>query len=141
MTCLLVYQLAQTSHVLCLHDIGLGDLYPAPEVMFNADLLVYTLLFLLGFVLLSSFLTELVNLLSGIFPDIGTELGKRLKYVGILPCKGRLKGPRKDFDSLDYSNSSLVEPEVPRVREAPLNNGASAYKHKETFELSTVETM
>lgn len=144
MACLSIhlYPLSQTPHVLFLHDIGLGDFYPAPEEMFIVDLLVYTLLFLLGFVLLSSFLTELSYLLGGLFPDTGTELAKRLKFVGILPCKGRLHGPRKDFESdMDFSSSSVFEPEIPALPTAPFKNGLSADKGKENGELNTVETM
>jgi hypothetical protein len=127
--------------LLFLRHEGLGDFYPAPEERFIVDLLTYTLLFLLGFVLLSSFLTELSYLLGGMFPDIGTELAKRLKYVGILPCKGRLKGPRKDFEpDFDLSSSPSVEMEIPTLPEA-FNNRASAVKGKENGEVNTVDTM
>jgi hypothetical protein len=100
----------------CFCDIGLGDFYIAPEEMFIGDLLVYTLLFLFGFVLLSSFLTELAYLLGGLFPDISTELAKRLKFVGILPCEGRLKGPRQSSVP-DFALSNSVEPEIPVLPE------------------------
>ena len=119
------------THVLFLHGIGLGDFYPAPEVMFPSDLLVYTLLFLFGFVLLSSFLTEISYILGGIFPDLGSELAKRLKFVGILPCKGRLHGPRDDaYSDMDLSNSHAVEPEIPKLPEAANINSSIAGKER-----------
>ena len=65
--------------------IGLGDFYPTPALIFTSDLLMLTPGFLIGFVLLSSFLAELGNLLAQFRPDMSEELFKRLQYVGILP--------------------------------------------------------
>lgn len=79
--------------------IGLGDFYPAPALIFTSDLLILTPGFLFGFVLLSTFLSELGQLLAQFSPDMSEELAKRLQYVGILPrflrCCLNLYGTRE----------------------------------------------
>lgn len=79
--------------------IGLGDFYPEPAVMFTNDLLILSLGFLIGFVLLSTFFTELGNLVGQNSPDMTNELAKRLQFVGILPrfcrCCLNLYGTRE----------------------------------------------
>ncbi|CAB9525393.1 expressed unknown protein [Seminavis robusta] len=108
--------------------VGLGDFYPTPEVMFTSDILIFSLSFLLGFVLLSAFLTEMALSMGYFFPDLGEELAKRLKYVGISPFEGCLHGPRSDFDEAERPEDSPLscqgsmlgkEPEVPALPEQP----------------------
>jgi Ion channel len=74
--------------------IGLGDYYLTPEVIYTVDLLYFSLSYLFGFVLLSTFLTELGNALAQYVPDVSEELGKRLQYVGPIPYL--LDGARLD---------------------------------------------
>jgi hypothetical protein len=59
--------------------VGLGDYYLPPGILFVADLLMFTLLFLFGFVLLSAFLGEFAGLVGEYFPDAGTKLRTRLE--------------------------------------------------------------
>jgi len=61
--------------------IGFGDFYLQPEGLFVSDLLGFWGTFLLGFVLLSSFLTELSNMLGSRIPNLGDHLRKQLKYA------------------------------------------------------------
>lgn len=61
--------------------IGFGDYYLRPEGLFVTDLLVLWIIFLIGFVLLSSFLTELSNLLGSLLPNLGEDLQHKLKYA------------------------------------------------------------
>ena len=58
--------------------VGLGDFFLQPEVIFVDDLLTFTLMFLTGFVFLSTFLGKLHDLASAHFPDHGSKLRKRL---------------------------------------------------------------
>jgi hypothetical protein len=59
--------------------VGLGDFYPAPEVLFFKDLLAFSFIFLTGFVLLSAFLGQFGGWLGEYFPDVGGKLTKKLK--------------------------------------------------------------
>ncbi|CAB9499763.1 Ion channel [Seminavis robusta] len=106
--------------------VGLGDFYPNPEVMFISDLLFFSLSFLFGFVLISAFLTEMTLVYYS--PDLSEELAKRLKYVGVLPCKGWLHGQRSDFDEsrthedadqLSNQGTPAKEPDIPGLPEQP----------------------
>lgn len=72
--------------------VGLGDYHIPSEVLFSGDLVAYSLSYLFGFVLLSAFLTELSELVAENTPDVGKELAKRLKYVGV--SKFFLEGKR-----------------------------------------------
>lgn len=58
--------------------VGLGDFFLQPEVIFVDDLLTFTLMFLTGFVFMSTFLGKLLDLVRDYFPDHGTTLRKRL---------------------------------------------------------------
>jgi len=61
--------------------IGFGDYYLQPEGLFISDLLGLWINFLIGFVLLSSFLTELSQLLGSVVPDVSAYLQRKLKYA------------------------------------------------------------
>lgn len=58
--------------------VGLGDFYLQPSVIFVDDLLIFTLMFLTGFVFLSTFLEKLRNLASAHCPDYAATLRQRL---------------------------------------------------------------
>jgi len=96
--------------------VGLGDFYPAPEVIFVTDLLAFSLSFLFGFVLLSTFLSELAQLFGQYFPDLSEELSYRLKYVGF--CRSGKKGWRKSQRALEI------------LRESTANNDEDNYSTK-----------
>lgn len=59
--------------------VGLGDFYLSPEVIFLNDLLVFSFTFLMGFVLLSTFLGQFGGWIGEYFPDVGGRLTKKLK--------------------------------------------------------------
>jgi hypothetical protein len=59
--------------------VGLGDFYPSPEVLFFNDLLAFSFIFLIGFVLLSAFLGQFGAWIGEYFPDVGGKLTKKLK--------------------------------------------------------------
>ena len=61
--------------------VGFGDFYLYPEGLFISDLLGFWANFLVGFVFLSSFLTELSQLFSSVFPSLGDNLQRKLKYA------------------------------------------------------------
>ncbi|CAB9514665.1 expressed unknown protein [Seminavis robusta] len=61
--------------------VGLGDFYVAPEILFASDLLGLWATFLIGFVFLSSCLTELSQLLGKNMPDLAGDLQRQLKYA------------------------------------------------------------
>lgn len=106
--------------------VGLGDFYPVPEVIFISDLLIYSLTYLFGFVLLSTFLTELGNLLALYIPDISAELGKRLEHVGLIPIPGALDGSRKKHDSElqtdSAQDSALMSSKMQRAEQENSNS-------------------
>ena len=61
--------------------VGFGDFYLPPEGLFVGDLVGLWANFLIGFVFLSAFLTELSQLLGSVAPDLSGELQKNLKYA------------------------------------------------------------
>ena len=91
--------------------VGLGDYYITPEVMFINDLLAFSLSFLFAFVLLSTFLSELGQVVGEGVPDLSEELRHRLKYVGV--AKHFLGGKRESESELTEQqqppNSSEIE--------------------------------
>jgi len=71
--------------------IGLGDYFLQPEVMFASDALTFSILFLIGFVLLSTFLKKLGDLLFAMLPKRQNSLKTRLKESNLIfwsrwPC-------------------------------------------------------
>lgn len=81
--------------------VGLGDIYLEPEVIISSDLVLFPLLFLIGFTLASAFLAKLSELVMAIVPD-----------------------GRKDFltslvDRLQKTNVVGDVPELPEMPELP----------------------
>jgi len=71
--------------------IGLGDYYLQPEVMFASDALAFSVTFLVGFVLLSTFLSKIGESLYLILPKRQNSLQTRLKNTNLIfwshwPC-------------------------------------------------------
>jgi len=68
--------------------VGLGDYYLEHGVIIGHDLLVWPLLFLFGFVLLSSFLTKIAEFLASFFPSDRPSFADRLAdaNVPLFPC-------------------------------------------------------
>lgn len=102
--------------------VGLGDYFQTPEVLFINDLVQFSLSYLFGFVLLSTFLTELGNLLGQYIPDVGSELGKRLAHVGVAPVGGVLDGSRQPLDSAFDSESDIYQSENYGESDANMEN-------------------
>lgn len=71
--------------------VGLGDYYLEHGVIIGYDLLVWPLLFLFGFVLLSSFLTKVAEFLASFFPSDKPSFAERLAdaNVPLFPCLKR----------------------------------------------------
>ena len=68
--------------------VGLGDYYLEHGVIVGYDLLVWPLLFLFGFVLLSSFLTKVAEFLASFFPSDKPTFAESLADadVPLFPC-------------------------------------------------------
>jgi len=65
--------------------VGLGDIYLEHQVMLRRDLIAFSLLILVGFVFLATFLTKLTDVLVAIFPHTkSTNLDDRLKNTDML---------------------------------------------------------
>ena len=113
--------------------VGLGDFYQTPEVLFINDLLYYSLSYLFGFVLLSTFLTELGNLLALYVPDLSVELEKRLQHVGLIPIPGVLHGARRHSTVAGRPDSTLnaeklgSEAEQEKAKGDHSESGAESY--------------
>ena len=73
--------------------VGLGDYYLEHGVIIGSDLLVWPLLFLFGFVLLSSFLTKVAEFLASFFPSDRPSFADRLADadVPLFPCLKKKK--------------------------------------------------
>ena len=71
--------------------VGLGDYYLEHGVIIGQDLLVWPLLFLFGFVLLSSFLTKIAEFLASFFPSDKPTFAENLADadVPLFPCLKR----------------------------------------------------
>mmetsp|Transcript_17193 Transcript_17193/g.49298 ORF Transcript_17193/g.49298 Transcript_17193/m.49298 type:complete len:645 (+) Transcript_17193:33-1967(+) len=70
--------------------VGLGDYYLDHEVIQKRDLVAWPLLFLTGFVLLSSFLNKLSEWMMGWFPQNGPTLEENLENTDV-PCFPKLE--------------------------------------------------
>jgi hypothetical protein len=66
--------------------IGLGDYYLQPEVIFASDALKYSLLFMVGFVFLSTFFGKIVEFLQCFLPSKHNSLENRLAKTRVLAC-------------------------------------------------------
>jgi hypothetical protein len=72
--------------------IGLGDFYPQPELIFASDALKLSLIFLVGFVFLSTFFNKIVDFIQSMLPDRENSLEARLKATRFLLCWPKVKG-------------------------------------------------
>ncbi|KAG7338840.1 ion channel [Nitzschia inconspicua] len=66
--------------------IGLGDYYLPPEVMFSSDTLKYSVLFMVGFVILSTFFGKILETLAYFVPKKHNSLEHRLAKTRVLAC-------------------------------------------------------
>ena len=66
--------------------IGLGDYYLQPELIFASDTLKYSVLFLIGFVFLSTFFGKIAELLNLLLPKKHNSLPARLAATRVLAC-------------------------------------------------------
>jgi hypothetical protein len=65
--------------------VGLGDFFLQPEIMFLDDVLVFSLLFLTGFVFCATLLGKLGELIGNMFPaNTGNKLKERVNRTSIL---------------------------------------------------------
>jgi hypothetical protein len=64
--------------------IGLGDFFLPPEQIFLPDLFRFSVLFLIGFVFLSTLLGLLGELIGGFIPNAGEKLKERVSKANIL---------------------------------------------------------
>jgi len=72
--------------------IGLGDFYPQPEMVFASDALKLSLIFLVGFVFLSTFFNKIVEFIQSLLPARENSLEARLKATRFLLCWPKVKG-------------------------------------------------
>ncbi|KAL3907376.1 MAG: hypothetical protein SGARI_003567 [Bacillariaceae sp.] len=82
----LLYALALGQDFDCTSTIGLGDYYLQPEIVFASDTLKYSVLFLIGFVFLSSFFGKIAATLAFIMPQQHNSLEYRLEKTRVLAC-------------------------------------------------------
>ncbi len=66
--------------------IGLGDYYLQPEVIFASDTLKYSVLFMIGFVFLSTFFGKIAECLALLLPKKHNSLEARLAATRVLAC-------------------------------------------------------
>lgn len=66
--------------------IGLGDYYLQPELIFASDTLKYSVLFLIGFVFLSTFFGKIAECLNLLLPKKHNSLPARLAATRVLAC-------------------------------------------------------
>jgi hypothetical protein len=67
--------------------VGLGDFYLQPEVTFASDVLQFSLMFLVGFVFLASFLNKISEGIASLAPNLGGRLPARLAATNFCICK------------------------------------------------------
>jgi len=105
--------------------VGLGDFSIAPECFFLSDLFAWTLSFLMGFTLISTFLGQVADLANSLFPDSGMKLKERLlntTLVGrkeVMYKKENEKGIEKLeklVEIMDEDDKELLNQRVTRIR-------------------------
>lgn len=89
--------------------VGFGDYFLQPEGLFVSDLLGLWANFLVGFVFLSAFLTELSQLFGSAFPSVSDNLQRKLKYAydHKVPDDLHLRGTRRKELQQNDSNPVL----------------------------------
>lgn len=109
--------------------VGLGDYYLEHALLLPADVFVFSLLFLFGFVLLSNFLVKLSELVTGFFPSRGPSFEELLKKTNVpcCPCCPALhKCKRKG-----YARESLMDQEE-SAAVSDMANGVEARENVST---------
>ena len=89
--------------------VGFGDYFLQPEGLFVSDLLGLWANFLVGFVFLSSFLTELSELFGSAVPSLSDNLQRKLKYAydHKVPDDLHLRGNRRKDSQRKGSTPAL----------------------------------
>ena len=88
--------------------IGLGDYYLKPEVMFASDTLNFSLLFLVGFIFLSTFFSKIMEAIGSLVPCSDSGLKVRLKATPIFACWGDDCCGRKAVENSHYDVTVTV---------------------------------
>lgn len=90
--------------------IGLGDYYLQPELIFASDTLKYSVLFLVGFVFLSTFFGKIAECLNLLLPKKHNSLPARLAATRVLACWPRGFMPwEKTPDNADGASDILPD--------------------------------
>jgi hypothetical protein len=115
--------------------IGLGDYYPPPEALFFGDQLVFSILFLYGFVWLAAFIGEFTVVLSKHVPNIGEKVVKGVhesKHKKNKSHKTKKEQPNEkgdndnDAEFLEGGTSGMVLKKLGRGLGPPSNNSPTA---------------
>lgn len=88
--------------------VGLGDFYLEHAVLVGYDLIIWPLLFLFGFVLLSTFLTKVAEFIHSFSPKNRMSFDERLAKVNAPLCPWFKRLHRKK----NHSNINDVEEEI-----------------------------
>lgn len=95
--------------------IGLGDFYLQPELIFASDTMKYSVLYLIGFVFLSTFFGKIAETLAHLLPEKHNSLEARLAGTRVLACWPRGFMPweqtpdKDDINGVDYTaNQDLL---------------------------------
>ena len=99
--------------------IGLGDYYLQPELVFTSDALKYSVLFMIGFVFLSTFLNKLAEAIAWMLPQKHNSLEARLKATRVIACWKEGLLPWEASPEKDHSESPLKPDELPPGIESP----------------------
>jgi len=105
--------------------VGLGDFSIGTESFFLVDLLAWTMSFLTGFTLLSTFLGQIADLTNNIFPDSGNHLKERLLNTNVVGKKEvqykrenekGIEKLEKLVEIMDDDDMELLTQRVTRIR-------------------------
>jgi hypothetical protein len=119
--------------------VGLGDYFLQPEVMFLEDVFRFALLFLTGFVLLSTFLSSLSEFLEARSSSLsaGERLEERLKrtYLNRMDSRSNLEADGVDATKTSSKNIKVLEGLVARGEDS---SSTSFSDHRVTKNLSVL---
>jgi hypothetical protein len=118
--------------------VGLGDYFLQPEVMFLKDVFQFAFLFLTGFILFSTFLSTLSELLSVKFPgpSAGERLEERLKRTHFIRMNNRSSVEADGVDATETSKTvKVLEGLVARGEDS---SSTSSSDHRVTKNLSVL---
>ena len=113
-------------HGYLIHDqIGLGDFYLDSEGFFYYDLMMWTGCFLAGFTFLSTFLGQVADVITNVFPDNGDSLKEQLMNTNLVKRKDvqfkkenekGIEKLEKLVEVMDDDDKELVAQRVTRIR-------------------------